>query len=865
MVVEQNVFVNHLEEAIDERDPSELPTEVQISVTDAQEEIMRHPYNMDEILSIRAGPGSGKTFTLIARIAQMMQDGIQPNEILVLSMANRSVDALRYSLRRLVGENKELLVAFSTFHSFCGSLLDSNRSPELPRPRVANPKSLLMFAEFFLKKSVKLGGHSIGGIIGAKGLADLLPQLLSGRVSVDELAKQKRLNPAYLREVKNYFKFYEMIVYDDIVGDAISLLNSTSNAFKDATDPELAQSCLLTEVANYKVVIVDEFQDIYPLLVDAVKAIVNYPTLGGKGQSKHLTISGDPLQCVYDFLGSSPTYGEDLKEVFPHLTVVEKRLGESFRCTQTILNAASGVIGGDITTENDFQLKSLRPVEDSIKPIIFSTKDMESEAEYVADEIVRLLCFLGGLIEPQDIAVLGSTNQQVENFQQTLKFRTGIISHRVRSGSEWPNSKLNIFGLLARAASGNTHASLDLVSILLVLDKSTGARQRISKLFVNSMGGGDLIDSPVFFEAYLRDQITRHQEGHNDTHLSKLYWGRPAQLAMIKEIITIIGEEREKAHLMHHGDRLSYGPTELALCFKRVSQLKPVSEYLAKTPFKSASVKDEMLHSLNTSIHHLFDRYTGLEDARASTFLDFFAENYENDEPAVRTNLVEISTIHSAKGLEFPIVFVLGMHQHRGSVMPSWNTCLAKETGHNTTETPRFGTKTSRLLYVAMTRARSLLYIGTHLDFSTLLRVTKQNFSAALPCPQAGPNIQKQPCNSSLINGGTYGQNEHQETQGAPNALPPDRVVDVLGSYFGHSITPFYGADLGRQPPSWPKLQNGLDSYSHYCHSNAGRFRRAYCTLECIFRIPHRRLSMHTGLNRALCSLRFVVFALPCR
>lgn len=874
VVVDLDAFVHlhhdDLDGIKDQREPRELPTEAQIAVTEAQEEIMKYPYNMDEVLSISAGPGSGKTFTLIARIAQLMQDGIQPDEILVLSMANRSVDALRHSLRRLVGVEKELLVAFSTFHSFCGSLLDSNRGPELPRPRVANSKSLLMFAEFFLKKSVKLGGHSIGGIIGAKGLADLLPQLLSGRASVDEIAKRKRINPEYLRQLLHYFKSYEMIVYDDIVGDAVELLNSSSAAFQNATDSEVAQSCLIPDVAKYKVVIVDEFQDIYPLLVEAVEAIVNYPTFGRKGQSKHLTISGDPLQCIYEFLGSSPTYIEDLKKVFPHMTVVEKRLEESFRCTQPILNAAVGVIGGNNATETDNQLattcdsqfKSLRPKDQGTKPILFTTNDLDSEAEFVADEIVRLICYLGGLIQPQDIAVLGSTNKQIEIFLQILKDRTGIISHRVRSGSDWPNSKLGIFGLLARAASGNSHASLDLVSILLILDKSTGARQRISKLFVNSLEDGRCLDSPIFFESYLQSQFSSLEKSGKSSILGKLFWGRIAQLDMIKSIITIVGEERKKAQEMHSEKRWTYGPIQLALCFNRISKLQSVSEYLLQAPFKSSLTTDEMLHSLNNSLHHLFERYTALDDPRTATFLDFFAENYEEDEPAVGGNTVEVSTIHSAKGLEFPVVFVLGMHPHRGSVMPSWNTCLNSKAFSATGTPTRYGNKASRLLYVAMTRARSLLYVGSNASLANLLRATKENFSAALPCPRVTIPVQNEACNSSQIDAGTLECTIQENNQGKFN---PWGKTPFAGNLRGDSLIQFYGADMGRQPPPRSKLQQGIDIYSHYRSSNLGRFRRAYCTQVKSCWFFHRRPCMSKGLNRALCQIKYIVFTFPCR
>lgn len=835
-------------------------TEALIKVTDAQDAIIKYPYNMNETLCIRAGPGSGKTFTLIARIAQLMQDGIKPNEILVLSMANRSVEALRNSLRRLVGTEKEQLVAFSTFHSFCGSLLDSNRSPDLPRPLIANHKTFLNFAEFFRRKLVKLKGESIGGLVTAKQMADFLPLIISNRVSTDDIAHRYKLNPKYLHNVVKYLKSYGLSVYDDIIHDAISLLHHTANAFQAAPDPETAEACLLSNVANYKVVIVDEFQDMYPILLDAIKAIVNYPTLDKSERSKHLTISGDPLQSIYDFLGGSATYMANIKTIFPHMNVIEKGLDESFRCTQDILNAAVGVVTKKPSDENGNRLKSLRPNAHSIKPILISSENPHDENNQVADEIARLLCLLGGSIRPLDIAVLGSTNKQIEEFQRVLSDRVGITSYKARTANNWTNTELNIFRLISGVISGRSHASFDLMGVLQVLDQRTGATQRITKLFIDSLEKSDSYDSPNFFESYLRSQLQLYKNGVKGTKLQKVYYGSQEQLKNFEAFLTEVDLERELINKTNSASPFNYGPAELAKCFQRMSTLWPIAQFLKVSTSESHTAMEEEFRSLNSTIHHVFEIFANLEDHRATNFVDFFLENYDCELPKIPGNSVELSTIHSAKGLEFPIVFILGMQNRRVSVLASWDHCLSPLDALNSGTVTEFGNGTSRLLYVAMTRARSLLYIGTHAKFESFLRVVGAHFTAALPCPLLmgfSESIVHRLTNESPPS------RQENEIGASPCVFMQD--VRRTGIMQQKPFLPSFCSDLDRPKPSIEKLLSGMQTYSKYSTYYLLQQNRQFSTRSYGSKSCHRSVFMHGYLKCLVCQIGKVVNTLPCR
>lgn len=836
-------------------------TEALIEVTDAQDAIIKYPYHMNEILSIRAGPGSGKTFTLVARIAQLMQDGIKPNEILVLSMANRSVDALRNSLRRLVGTEKEQLVAFSTFHSFCGSLLDSNRSPDQQRPLIANNKTFLNFAEFFRRKLVKLKGESIGGFVTARQMADFLPLIFSNRVSADDIAQRYKINPAYLRNVISYLKSYGLSVYDDIIGDTISLLNRSADAFRAAPDPETARACLLSDVANYKVVIVDEFQDIYPILLDAIKAIVNYPTLTTSEKSKHLTISGDPLQSIYDFLGSSATYMANINSIFPHMTVIEKGLDESFRCTQDILNAAVGVVSKQPLGDNDNRLKSLRPDTHSMKPILFSSENPDDENRYVADEIARLLCLLGGAILPLDIAVLGSTNKQIEDFQRVLSDRVGIMSHKARSTNNWPNTELNVFRLISGVISGRSHASFDLMGVLQVLDQRTGSTQRTTKLFIDSLERSDSYDSPNFFETYLRGQLQLIKNGVKGAKLSKIYHDCQEHLKILEEFFNKVDFERDLIAKSHSTSPLSYGPAELVKCFERMSTLWPIAQFLKMSSCDSPAAIEEAFRSLNITIHHVFKLFATYDDPRSTNFLNFFLENYDCEIPTIAGNSVEISTIHSAKGLEFPIVFILGMQNRRVSVLASWDHCLSTTDALNNGTSSEFGNLTSRLLYVAMTRARTLLYLGTHFKFNSSLRVVGAHFTAALPSPLLIGHIEE--TIHRLTNRNPPAMQATNETEASPRIIMQD--VMRTGPIHQKPFLSSFCSDLDRPKPTAEKILHGMQTYSTFSSYHLLQQSRLFSTRPYASKSCQRSTIMHGYLKCLVCQIGKVVNTLPCR
>ncbi|GEQ72844.1 hypothetical protein JCM33374_g6532 [Metschnikowia sp. JCM 33374] len=268
-----------------------------------------------------------------------------------------------------------------------------------------------------------------------------------GHVSVAAMAAEHKINPHYVSSLVEHLKSSGLIRYDELIADATRLIRYSAARLRDSEVGEETNSrVLLSRLANYKAVFVDEFQDVYPSLSSIVQSIVDYPTPGYEGKNKHLTITGDPNQSIYDFLGTNEKDMGLFHTKLPGMEVVDHQLLESFRCTQPILDAANPVVHSSI----------------------------------IAWPMKLSDFFSSGLVHLDDIAILTKTNDTAIAMQSVLKTRYGLPSYKLSSGNQWVASRLhtqNKFSVYAESSS-----NVSLMAILLTLDSETGGRKRVSKL-----------------------------------------------------------------------------------------------------------------------------------------------------------------------------------------------------------------------------------------------------------------------------------------------------------------------------------------------------------------------------------------------
>lgn len=743
-----------------------------VSVSDSQYGVIKHPFKMNELLSIRAGPGLGKTFTLMARIARLLGEELRPSEILVLSMANRSVNALQKHLEALVGPEITESVEISTFHSFCGSVVDQYAlidDANMPKRRLLDLIGWRNVAEFFISKTVVLNGHTIGTTISAAKFDKILSDIADGKMTSNEAQTNFGVLAKYIDALFEYMKKHGMMRYNDLVTSALEIIQKSKSLG--------TVESLLPRIASYKMIVVDEFQDMYPLLLSVVKAVSEYPTYEfDRKVCKNIVIAGDQNQSIYEFLGSSPESMNELQSQLSSIDVVELPLNDSFRCTQKILDASVGVCFGK-DNEGANKLKSQRKSTALSYPVLLDDHRID-ELTTVADEIVRLICYLGGLINPRDIAVLTKSNAEAVKVQLLLREAYGIECTKISLGNSWVTSRIRVFRDILSVVLGEADASFSLFHILHILDTSKGATQRTSKLFSRAIAAEES-DRHTFFEDFIYDNLN---SGKNfDNLYEKLY----VSLKNIAAFINQVQKEREIFHAVT-SENLIHSPLAIVECLQRISALNGLNDYINgpdKVPTR------ELLISFNDSLHYCFEKYMSHKDYQDRSFIEYFLQNFDQEIPPHNENLVQVLTIHSAKGLEFPVVFVLaGMGN-------GWQSLLCEQDEKNNSK--------SRLLYVACTRARDLLYLSH--PTVELNERAKRLFTTTLPPfdPQP-PKI-------------------------ADTGIKQLKVKPFVNErpLFGHktSILSYLLADLNRPEPSAERLERGREYYRIFqqrrqCHSS---------------------------------------------
>lgn len=333
-------------------------------------------------VAVIAGPGSGKTRTLVSRIEALLQEGVPAAQITAVTFTNQAAREMRERLETLLGNKRALSgMTIGTFHSVCLRLLHD-----------LSPKTLLSREE-----SDRLLGRvlqTLGLDIPLKTAAELLS---AARSDIGDPADP---NSAALRSA------YEAALRADNLRDLDGLLLEALRT--PVADP-----------AMFRHLLVDEYQDI--------NAVQRRLVCHWAQQSDSLFVIGDPDQSIYGFRGASASCFDDLRAEYPDLRII--RLHKNYRSTPEICRAAQNIICHNPGGERSFE-----PVMPSGAPVrLLRAASPHSEATAIAKEIARMT---GGLdmleaarFEParsvlrsfSDIAVLCRTHRQLSLIEEHLR------------------------------------------------------------------------------------------------------------------------------------------------------------------------------------------------------------------------------------------------------------------------------------------------------------------------------------------------------------------------------------------------------------------------------------------------------------
>ncbi|KAG7904061.1 hypothetical protein KL935_000200 [Ogataea polymorpha] len=602
--------------------------ELEIKCTEQQYTAITSDFSPDTLLGIKAGPGSGKTRTIASRIAHLLstqsQSGMRPDNLLVLSLTNRSVNDLRTRLRAVLGP-MAVQIPVMTFHSFAGKVVGCKYTDW----NILDDDDLRRLARL-----VDMGRS-------ASSVAELRSHLRDARRSSN--------NVAVVARIMEMFGSTQVFTHDDVLEECSSLLN---------LPPKF--------VENYKVVFVDEFQDVYPAIMNLVLQI---------SKGRHLTLAGDSDQSIYGFLGASFKQNwERLMERHPKAKIVH--LNQSFRSTPEVLQFANAVLGHSTPIHH-----SVKP-PCGLSPLRLSFASPAEEREFIYDEVTRLVDISEGAIKPSDIAILSYTNREVDSVLKYFSERGRFGLCKLNSNPRWLQSPLSFLMQYVRVLVDPR------VNFPLLCSLST---------------------VPHIGEATLRKAVSLATEHEVPVfeYLHDSEYEKPRKLDMLPHYVNYIAKCRSK---LDQND-----PDQILITLLRMGKELGFDKVLSADGFTKDQLLEYRLHF--DTIYNTLQR-AKVQKPPEHTVLSYFMENYNNDtlvtSNSIKTsndNEVNFSTIHTAKGLEFPIVFILSGNNYRLN------------------DTQR------RVLYVGMTRASSLLYFNklTNQFVDGLDHTSKPLFSTRAP------------------------------------------------------------------------------------------------------------------------------------
>ncbi|MEJ7598177.1 MAG: UvrD-helicase domain-containing protein [Kofleriaceae bacterium] len=343
----------------------------------------------DGPMMVLAGAGTGKTRVLVQRIARLVESGIEPWAILAVTFTNKAAGEMRHRLREMLGGAADAMW-IGTFHSTCARLLRRYAD------KVGLTRSFVIFDD---DDQVKL----IERLLKETALSDeVSPRTILSRI---DRAKNRGVDPrtqktgTYDDVIDRIYPLYQAQLAKENAVDFNDLLLKVLALFSDEATARQLQM-------KFRHVLVDEFQDTNRVQYDLVNRFA--------GATRNLTVVGDDDQSIYAWRGAEPRNLLDFDRDFPDAKVI--KLEQNYRSTQTILDAANGIIHKNV----DRHAKALWTDKGMGEPIeTYQAGDERGEAYFITQSIRRLID--DGPLSPNDIAILYRTNAQSRVLEEHLR------------------------------------------------------------------------------------------------------------------------------------------------------------------------------------------------------------------------------------------------------------------------------------------------------------------------------------------------------------------------------------------------------------------------------------------------------------
>ncbi len=602
-------------------------------------------------LLIVAGAGSGKTRVLTRRIAHLLATGdARPGEILAITFTNKAAAEMRDRVEVAVGPRARAMWV-STFHSACVRIL--RREAE----RLAMKSSFSIYDQADSLRLVTLVSRDL----------DLDPKRMPPRGLLNRISglKNELIDPDTFRSQAT--NDTEMTLADVYTAYQTRLARAQAVDFDDLIGHTVALMVGFPDVAEhyrrrFRHILVDEYQDTNHAQFRLVSELVGRP--GGEVPPGELVVVGDSDQSIYAFRGATVRNIVEFSTDFPNARQIV--LDQNYRSTQTILSAANAVIARN----SDRQAKKLWTDAGAGEQIVGYVADSEhDEAAFVGNEIDRLSD--KGLATPGDVAVFYRTNAQSRALEEVF-IRTGL-PYKVVGGTRFYERREIRDVLAYLRVVANPADDVSLRRILNVPKRGIGDR---AEAYVSGFAEAQRI---TFGEALRRAAEIPGMAGRSATVVA-------AFVAILDDLAAVVDSGAGPADIMRAVLERSGYLAELQ------ASTDPQDEVRVENVAEFEAVAAE------------FSRDAEQAGDGSGTLGDFLervalvADADEIPEGEDHEGVVTLMTLHTAKGLEFPVVFLSGMED---GVFPHMRAMAD----------PFELSEERRLAYVGITRARERLYV----------------------------------------------------------------------------------------------------------------------------------------------------------
>lgn len=590
--------------------------------------------SIDGPILILAGAGSGKTRTITYRIAHMIKNlEINSYQILAITFTNKAAKEMKDRVYSLIGDVAENMW-ISTFHSFCVRILRR----EIEKIGYTNSFTIYDFYDqkTLVKQCIELMGLNTDNF----DVGDVIRAISNFKnrfIKPNEAIEQSR---NYRDDkIAKIYELYERKLYENNSLDFDNLIFKTIELFERYSD------VLSFYQSKFRYIMVDEYQDTNYSQYYLIKLLAD--------KYKNICVVGDDDQCIYQWRGADINNILDFESYYKYTKVI--KLESNYRSKSNILNAANKVISNNLQRKD----KTLRAVNSEGEKLkLFKADGAEEEAAFIANEISRIIRSKG--YEYKDFGILYRTNAQSRVFEEIF------IKYQI------PYKLIGVVRFYDRK---------EIKDIIAYI-----------KLILNSND-----------EISLRRIVNEPKRGIGDATIDKL--SDYANQNGITLFDAMVASEEINTLSTRTLNSIS-GFVKLIFKITDKKDLKPsdfLKEIIKEIGYLDFLKKSKDIESQTRieNIEEFINAAVAFEQLNHSASIEDFLENItlvsEIDRYDENSSCVTLMTLHSSKGLEFPIVFMAGMEN---GIFP----------GNKSFDDIDEMEESRRLCYVGITRAKDLLY-----------------------------------------------------------------------------------------------------------------------------------------------------------